>query len=145
MEDNTHVTSWPTNYSQNDNANNYSAQQNPDTVTSAPGHPPSNLISVNYHKSTENVVIIEEVKDKSIKGSSKGSHVGSRLTVNSGQEQNEVEEEDGSDILRDFETVYHPSIAGIHNENFNFQSQAGLSEKLVRKQPKVNKLSSFIS
>ena len=113
MEDNVHVTSWPTSYSQNDNANNY-AQQNPDTVTSAPGHPPSNLISVNYHKSTENVVIIEEVKDKSIKGSSKGSHVGSRLTVNSGQEQNEVEEEDGSDILRDFETVYHPSIAGMH-------------------------------
>ena len=110
MEDNVHVTSWPTGYSQNDNANNYSAQQNPDTVTSAPGHPLSNLISVNYHKSTENVVIIEEVKDKSIKG----SHVGSRLTVNSGQEQNEVEEEDGSDILRDFETVYHPSIAGMH-------------------------------
>ena len=124
MEDNAHVTSWPTGYSENDNANNYSAQQNPDTVTSAPGHPPSNLISVNYHKSTENVVIIEEVKDKSIKGSSKGSHVGSRLTVNSGQEQNEVEEEDGSDILRDFETVYHPSIAGMHLENCNFQSQA---------------------
>ena len=114
-------------------------------MTSAPEHPLSNLISVNYHKSTENVVIIEEVKDKSIKGSSKGSHVGSRLTVNSGQEQNEVEEEDGSDILRDFETVYHPSIAGMHLENCNFQSQAGLSEKLVRKQPKVNKLSSFIS
>ena len=112
MEDNVHVTSWPTSYSQNDNANNY-AQQNPDTVTSAPPvHPPSNLISVNYHKSTENVVIIEEVKDKSINGSSKGSHVGSRLTVKSGHEQNDVEEEDGSDILRDFETVYHPSITG---------------------------------
>jgi len=129
MEDNVHVTSWPTGYSQNDNANNY-AQHNPDTVTSAPAHPPSNLISVNYHKSTENVVIIEEVKDKSIKGSSKGSHVGSRLTVNSGQEKNEVEEEDGSDILRGFETVYHPSIAGMQIENSNFQSQAGLFEKL---------------